>query len=181
MSRLRSGTSRQRPPSASPAARFDCCRIFPRGHKFAVRASRPAMPFVNTAHPSAPRHETSPGARTFILTTWRRACRHRRVSLRRRSIVCDCASCDPLATIHGYRRADGRVGTRNEIWILHRRLRWPHSRTHWPASQRIASRIASTASMHSLTSSVARNSAAISIARASSSLCWRRIRMRAVC
>ena len=73
-------------------------------------------------------------------------------------------------TFMGYRRADGRVGTRNEIWILCTvGCVGAHRRAHRATRPRSAAKAASTACTRSRIRSAARSSATISIARAGSS------------
>ena len=92
----------------------------PRGHKFALRAVARGRAGPQVRLADRPRDgATSRAARTSTRTTWRR-CSPASTSIdsapRARSATAHAAA--ERATFMGYRRADGRVGTRNEIWIL---------------------------------------------------------------
>lgn len=94
------------------------CDVIPRGHKIALRAIAAGEPIIKYGSPI--------GAATRAITAGEHVHSHNLTTLLAGEIGYS-ASCGvgrassparPDAGFSGYRRADGRVGTRNEIWII---------------------------------------------------------------
>ena len=96
---------------------LDCHPARPQVRPAVARRGR-AGPQIRPGR-SAARRRRSRAARTFTRTTWRRCSpASTNIDSRRSAPGAPRDAARSRCTFMGYRRADGRVGTRNEIWIL---------------------------------------------------------------
>ena len=91
----------------------------PAGHKVALRAlARRAKSCASTAGRSGERRRRSTPAAGSIRTTSGRSSRARSSTATSRRRARERPRRRQPRTWEGYRRADGRVGTRNEVWVI---------------------------------------------------------------